>query len=164
MVFLMILFGHENNRCPLAACPRPGSIAATRRRGGSQRDDADRGGPGLRSDPPDRGQVGGRLGGGWQPCLAGKTTGSSAGPPARAGGGWAGGPRRAARQGGAEIHGGDEMGLRSDHQTGTSYGRRGQTPVIPGTGQRFRCNMISTWTNRGRLAFMVFRERFTVRG
>jgi transposase len=60
-----------------------------------------------------------------------------------------------------EIHWGDQMGLRSDHQTGTSYGRRGCTPVIPGTGQRFRCNMMSTITNRGRLAFMVFKERFT---
>ena len=53
------------------------------------------------------------------------------------------------------------MRLRSDHQTGTSYGRKGQTPVIPGTGQRFRCNVLSTITNRGRLAFMVFRSRFT---
>ena len=53
------------------------------------------------------------------------------------------------------------MGLRSDHQTGTSYGRRGQTPVIPGTGQRFRCNMISTITNHGRLTFMVFKKQFT---
>ena len=61
----------------------------------------------------------------------------------------------------AEIHWGDQMGLRSDHQTGTSYGRRGQTPVIPGTGQRFRCNMMSTITNRGHLSFMVFKERFT---
>jgi len=60
-----------------------------------------------------------------------------------------------------EIHWGDQMGLRSDHQTGTSYGRRGRTPVIPGTGQRFRCNMMSTITNRGQLAFMVFKERFT---
>ncbi|MBK8916234.1 MAG: winged helix-turn-helix domain-containing protein [Phycisphaerales bacterium] len=25
---------------------------------------------------------------------------------------------------------------RSDHQAGRSYGRRGRTPVIPGTGQR----------------------------
>ena len=48
-----------------------------------------------------------------------------------------------------EIHWGDQMGLRSDHQTGNSYGRRGKTPVIPGTGQRFRCNMMSTITNRG---------------
>lgn len=61
----------------------------------------------------------------------------------------------------AEIHWGDQMGLRSDHQTGTSYGRRGQTPVIPGTGQRFRCNLMSTITNRGELSFMVFKENFT---
>ncbi len=61
----------------------------------------------------------------------------------------------------AEVYWGDEMGLRSDHQTGTSYGRRGQTPVIPGTGKRFGCNMISAITNRGRLAFMVFKQRFT---
>lgn len=62
----------------------------------------------------------------------------------------------------AQILWGDEMGLRSDHQAGRSYGRRGQTPVIPGTGQRFRCNVISTLGNRGDLAFMVFRENFTV--
>jgi transposase len=60
----------------------------------------------------------------------------------------------------AEIHWGDQMGLRADHQTGTSYGRRGQTPVIPATGQRFRCNMMSTITNRGELSFMVFKENF----
>ncbi len=60
----------------------------------------------------------------------------------------------------AEIHWGDQMGLRADHQTGTSYGRRGQTPLVPGTGQRFRCNMMSTITNRGELSFMVFKENF----
>ena len=69
--------------------------------------------------------------------------------------------RRQAKATGAEIHWGDEMGLRSDHQTGTSYGRRGQTPEIPGTGKRFGCNMMSTITNRGQLAFMVFTCRFT---
>lgn len=61
----------------------------------------------------------------------------------------------------AQIHWGDEMGMRSDHQAGRSYGRKGRTPVVPGTGQRFGCNMISTVTNRGQLAFMVFRARFT---
>lgn len=71
--------------------------------------------------------------------------------------------REQARRERAQIHWGDEMGLRSDHQAGRSYGRRGQTPVIPGTGQRFGCNMISTITNRGRLAFMVFGQRFTAR-
>ncbi len=69
--------------------------------------------------------------------------------------------REQARAEGAEIHWGDEMGLRADHQAGRSYGKRGRTPVIPGTGQRFGCNMISAITNRGRLAFMVFQGRFT---
>jgi transposase len=69
--------------------------------------------------------------------------------------------RRQARQEHAQIHWGDEMGMRSDHQAGRSYGLKGQTPVIPGTGQRFGCNLISAITNRGRLAFMVFTERFT---
>ena len=71
------------------------------------------------------------------------------------------GIRKEAKHDHAEIHWGDEMGLRSDHQTGRSYGRKGQTPVIHGTGQRFGCNMISTVTNRGTLRFMVFRRRFT---
>jgi transposase len=70
--------------------------------------------------------------------------------------------RRAKREK-ALIHWGDEMGLRSDHQTGTSYGRRGQTPVVTGTGRRFGCNMISALTNQGQLSFMIFRERFTAR-
>jgi transposase len=61
----------------------------------------------------------------------------------------------------AEIHWGDEMGMRSDHQAGRSYGRRGQTPVIAGTGRRFRCHLLSTITNRGTLRFMVFKERFS---
>lgn len=61
----------------------------------------------------------------------------------------------------AEIYWGDEMGVRSDHQTGTTYGRRGQTPVVPGTGQRFRCNMISAISNRGRLLFMVYKQGFS---
>jgi transposase len=61
----------------------------------------------------------------------------------------------------AEIHWEDETGLRSDHQTGTSYAPRGRTPAIAGTGQRFGCNMISTITNHGTLRFMVFKRRFT---
>jgi len=58
------------------------------------------------------------------------------------------------------VYWGDEMGMRSDHQVGRSYGRRGCTPVIPGTGKRFGCNMVSALTNQGQLAWMVFRQRF----
>lgn len=68
--------------------------------------------------------------------------------------------RRAKREKGL-VYWGDEMGLRSDHQTGTSYGRRGKTPVIAATGQRFGCNMISAITNRGGLNFMVYKKRFS---
>lgn len=56
----------------------------------------------------------------------------------------------------------DEMGLRGDHAAGRSFSPQGQTPVILGTGQRFRCNLISAITNRGQLQFMVFKQRFTV--
>ena len=70
--------------------------------------------------------------------------------------------RKQAKTEGAEIYWGDEMGLRSDYVVGRSYGRRGKTPVIPGTGQRFGCNMISAITNRGRLNFMVFNRLFRV--
>lgn len=61
----------------------------------------------------------------------------------------------------ADIHWGDEMGIRSDHQVGTSYGRKGKTPIVLGTGKRFRCNMLSTRTNKGVLRFMLFRENCT---
>ena len=69
--------------------------------------------------------------------------------------------RTLARKQKAEVYWGDEMGMRSDHACGRSYGRRGETPVIQGTGQRFGCSMISAITNRGRLYFMVFKRRFT---
>ena len=68
---------------------------------------------------------------------------------------------RRAKAENAEIHWGDQMGVRSDHQAGRSYGRRGVTPVIPGTGKRFGCNMMSSVTNRGHLSFLLFTERFT---
>jgi transposase len=68
--------------------------------------------------------------------------------------------QRQAKRERARIYWGDEMGLRSDHAAGRSYGRRGHTPVVPGTGQRFGCQMISAITNQGRLNFMVFLCRF----
>jgi transposase len=69
--------------------------------------------------------------------------------------------RKRAKAEGAEIYWGDEMGLRSDHVAGRSWGLKGKTPVVDATGKRFGCNMISAITNRGRLHFMVFQGRFT---
>lgn len=61
----------------------------------------------------------------------------------------------------ATIHWGDEMGLRSDHNAGRTYGLIGKTPVVRRSGNRFSCNMISTITNLGKLSFMIFHENFT---
>jgi transposase len=61
----------------------------------------------------------------------------------------------------AEIYWGDEMGMRSDHQAGTTYAPRGKTPTITATGRRFKCNMISAITNRGTLRFLLFKKEFT---
>lgn len=67
---------------------------------------------------------------------------------------------RKALQEEAEIHWGDEMGVRSDDQIGRTYGKVGQTPVVKVSGQRFSCQMISTVTNLGTLRFMVFDGKF----
>ena len=55
----------------------------------------------------------------------------------------------------------DEMGLRSDHTAGRSWSPVGQTPIVPGTGQRFGANVISAISNKGHLQFSVFKQRFT---
>jgi transposase len=68
---------------------------------------------------------------------------------------------RQARQAGATIYWGDEMGLRSDHSVGRSFSPKGHTPVIAGTGRRFGCNLISALTNRGHLVFRLFKGSFT---
>lgn len=62
---------------------------------------------------------------------------------------------------GAEIHWGDEMGVRSDHHAGTSYAPKGKTPVIRDTGKRFSMNMIASISNRGTLRFRLFKGSFT---
>jgi transposase len=67
--------------------------------------------------------------------------------------------KRAAKEK-AVIYFGDETGMRSDHQAGTSYAPKGETPVIKKTGQRFSLNMISALSNRGHLQFMVIDGRF----
>ena len=71
--------------------------------------------------------------------------------------------RKRARREKTRIYWGDEMGVRSDHQAGRSYAPKGQTPTTGGTGQRFGMNVVSAITNRGHLAFMVFKARFSAR-
>ena len=58
----------------------------------------------------------------------------------------------------AEIHWGDETGVRSDCQHGRCYAPKGQTPVIRLTARRFSVNMISTVTNQGKVRWMIYRD------
>jgi len=62
-----------------------------------------------------------------------------------------------------KIWWGDETGLRSDHQAGTTWGQKGVTPIVKSSGKRFSCNAITAITNQGDLSFMVFEGRFTVK-
>ena len=56
----------------------------------------------------------------------------------------------------AEIHWGDETGLRSDCQHVRCYAPKGQTPVLRQNAKRASSNLMSTITNRGKVRFRVF--------
>lgn len=57
---------------------------------------------------------------------------------------------------GAEIHWGDETGLRSDDVRGRSYAPQGQTPVIRVNNKRHGLSVISTVTNKGQMRWKAF--------
>jgi transposase len=54
----------------------------------------------------------------------------------------------------------DEVGFHSYDNYGRSFGRRGETPVIRGSGSRFGYNLVSAITNAGRFCSMGFKENF----
>ena len=56
----------------------------------------------------------------------------------------------------AEIHWGDETGVRNNSQHGRSYAPKGRTPVKLSMSKRFTVNMISSVTNQGLVEFMVY--------
>jgi transposase len=64
--------------------------------------------------------------------------------------------RAQARREGGVVLWLDELGVRSDAAAGRSWAPVGQTPVIKGTGKRFRVNMIGAISNAGRLRFRLF--------
>jgi transposase len=69
--------------------------------------------------------------------------------------------RTQARQEGGVVLWLDEMGVRSDAAAGRSWAPIGQTPVIKGTGKRFRVNMLSAISNAGLLRFRLFVGSFS---
>jgi transposase len=67
--------------------------------------------------------------------------------------------QREAKACGATVYFGDEANMRSDYHKGTTWGLKGQTPVVEKTGQRFSINMLSAISPRGALRFMLTEER-----
>jgi transposase len=59
----------------------------------------------------------------------------------------------------ADIYFGDEAGVRSDFHSGTTWAKRGQTPIVSTTGARFGLNLASAVSPRGQMRFMVTKGR-----
>lgn len=57
---------------------------------------------------------------------------------------------------GAEIHWGDETGIKNNCNHGRSYSPKGKTPVKKHMAKRFSLNMVSTVTNQGKVQFMIY--------
>lgn len=62
---------------------------------------------------------------------------------------------------GALIYWGDESAIRSDYHSGTTWGKKGVTPVIKTTGARFSVNMISAVCGNGQMRFMATEKNCT---
>lgn len=59
---------------------------------------------------------------------------------------------------GAEIHWGDETGVKNSCHHGRSYAPKGRTPVKESMSKRFSINMISSVTNQGKVQFMIYSD------
>ena len=57
---------------------------------------------------------------------------------------------------GAEIHWGDETGLKNDSNYCRGYAPAGQTPILRQNAKRFSMSMISSVTNQGKVRFMCY--------
>jgi transposase len=63
--------------------------------------------------------------------------------------------RALARREKAEIYFGDAAHMRSDHHSGRTWGKKGETPIVASTGARYRMSLISAVTSRGHMRFMI---------
>jgi len=69
--------------------------------------------------------------------------------------------RELAKLEGAVMFFGDEAGVRSDYHAGTTWGVKGQTPVVTRSVERARVNMLSAISSKGELRFMLEAGRVT---
>ncbi len=65
--------------------------------------------------------------------------------------------RARAKKENAEIHWGDETGVRNELNYGRSYSPIGVTPVAYTQAKRLSTSMISTITNQGKVRFMIYK-------
>ena len=63
-----------------------------------------------------------------------------------------------AKKEGADIYFGDAAHIRSDHHSGRTWGKRGETPVVVATGARHGMSLISAITSRGHMRFMILEK------
>lgn len=64
--------------------------------------------------------------------------------------------RNMAREAEADILFLDESSIRSDYHSGTTWGQRGETPIVRSSAKRDKINMISAISPKGEMRFMVF--------
>ena len=66
--------------------------------------------------------------------------------------------KKKAKEENAEIHWGDETGVKNNCNHGRSYAPKGKTPVKKKMGKRLSLNMISSITNQGKVEFMIYSD------
>jgi transposase len=71
--------------------------------------------------------------------------------------------KRNAKKGKRAIFFCDEAGFHATAQYGSTWAPIGETPIIKSTGQRQKVNCISAISNRGKLRFMLYEEKFTTK-
>ena len=71
--------------------------------------------------------------------------------------------RKLANKIGAKVFFGDEAGVRSDHHSGKTWGKKGKTPIVMTTGARFGLNIISCVSAQGEFRFMTFNGKFNAK-
>jgi transposase len=63
--------------------------------------------------------------------------------------------KKMAKAQGADIYFGDAAHIRSDHHSGRTWGKKGETPIVVATGARHGMSLISAITSKGHMRFMI---------
>ena len=66
-----------------------------------------------------------------------------------------------AKQEKAEIHWGDETGIRNDAYNAKGFSPKGKAPIVHLNAKKSSINMISAITNHGKVRFMLYRDKMS---